>query len=193
MSTTWFVADPHFGHEKVAGLRGFTVPDHDHVIAENWRRMVGEHDRVWVLGDLTMGGRGLTEALDIVNDLPGTKNLITGNHDPVFPGHRLSHKWQRSYLDTFESVQTYARVKFNHQDFLLSHFPYGDDDHTDEARFTQYRLPDLGVPLVHGHTHSARKLSWSMLRTPMVCVSLEAWNLCPVPLHEVTTLLWTQP
>lgn len=53
--TTYFTSDPHFGHRKVAEIRGFDSPEeHDAALAANWRAVVRPGDKVWVLGDLAM-------------------------------------------------------------------------------------------------------------------------------------------
>jgi len=68
---------------------------------------------VWVLGDLavTSSPRGIDEVLAKIAELPGSKQLIAGNHDPVHPMHRGAHRWQRRYLEVFESVQAFGRRK----------------------------------------------------------------------------------
>lgn len=45
------------------------------------------------------------------------------------------------------------RRRIADQVVLLSHFPYGNRDRG-APRYLQYRLPDLGEWLLHGHTHS---------------------------------------
>lgn len=83
-------------------------------------------------------------------------------------------------LRGFDSVARHDRA------ILLSHFPYGGRDHTSEARYQQWRLPDRGAPLVHGHTHQSEP--WSPKYKGQVCVSWEAWNQ-PARLDEVVQLL----
>ena len=42
---------------------------------------------------------------------------------------------------------------------MMSHFPYGviDGSYATDPRFMEYRLPDMGFPLVHGHTHGTER------------------------------------
>jgi calcineurin-like phosphoesterase family protein len=178
----WFTSDLHFGHRLVAGLRGFEgdTEAHDAALVANWRRVVGSEDQVWVLGDLTMSNPA--PAFGIIADLPGTKHFIAGNHDPVHPMHRDSHKWQRRYLEVFESVQPFARRKIAGASVLLSHFPYSKDRH--EARYMQYRLRDEGEWLLHGHTHGPEKREGREIH-----VGVDAWDLTPVSLHVVEGLM----
>lgn len=190
MSTTWFTSDLHLGHEFVSRLRGFDSDTdwHDGVIFRNWRDRVSENDRVWVLGDIAM--KDFDYALDCLATLPGEKHLIAGNHDSVSPIHRQGWKHTRRYLEVFSSVQAYGRIRIRRQDVLMSHYPYlGDgDDHTEEARCQQWRLPDLGAWLLHGHTHNADQRRHGK----QIHVGLDAWGLCPVPLSKIEELMFRE-
>lgn len=180
--TVWFTSDQHFGHRLVARHRGFNedTDAHDQAIINNWRRLVRPDDIVWVLGDLTL--HSPAPALSIIGSLPGRKHFITGNHDPCHPMHRQSARWQRVYLDVFESVQPFARQRWDNKYFLLSHFPYTKD--RGEARYMQYRLPDDGMWLLHGHTHDASRYDGGH----EIHVGVDAWDLKPVALEEVLAI-----
>lgn len=168
----WFVADLHFGHEKVSGLRGFSSTDaHDASIVARWTRQVRAGDLVYVLGDLSSGSRsGEAHALRVLASLPGRKRLIAGNHDSVSSIHRTLSPHISVFADVFERVSDFGRIKFERRDVLLSHYPYRGD-HSDGVRYLQYRLPDLGLPLIHGHTHSTERFVGRE-----ACVSWEAWG-----------------
>lgn len=175
----WFVGDLHFGHEKVSRIRGFkTVLEHDAALYRAWYRQVGDDDEVWVLGDIS-SGRPYDEdtALRIIRTLPGTKHLIAGNHDSVSSIHRNGHKKQREWFDAFDSVQQFARMRMEGHQILLSHYPYvsqGDGPGRGEARYTQYRLRDEGLHLIHAHTHHDHPTSGGNGRE--LCVSWDAWG-----------------
>ena len=189
MSTIWYTSDLHLGHTRVAELRGFTTTgEHDARVLDNWRSVVREGDTVWVLGDLTVDVRKLDYVFGAIAGLPGVKHLIAGNHDGCHPLHHEAHKWQHRYLSAFASVQAFAVRKWAGSRFLLSHFPL-DGDHTPGERYSAYRLRDCGVPVVHGHTHSADRVTRSAAGTRQVHVGLDAWSLMPVPEHVVTRLL----
>ena len=176
----WFTADLHLGHRMVAELRGFAnVADHDEAVLSNWADAVRSDDQVWVLGDLALPNPQY--ALDEIAALPGHKHLIAGNHDKCHPMHRDSHNQQWRYLQTFKSVQAFARRRFNGTNVLLSHFPYSRD-HTDKPRHSQWRLRDEGEWLIHGHTHD----NGPAIVGREIHVGLDAWDLTPVPLHEIT-------
>ena len=152
MSKRFFTSDPHLLHEYVARLRGYqSSAEHDAVFCRSWRETVGKRDSVWVLGDIAVGNRA--RALEMLHDLPGTKHLIVGNHDACSPISLRAHKYQREYLEVFESVQQSAQIKIAGQRVVMSHFPYEGDHAGIEERYTQWRLRDEGVPLLCGHVH----------------------------------------
>lgn len=189
MTRTFLTSDLHLGHQKVAHLRGFEdMYDHDIAIGLNWRDVVGPGDTVWVLGDLCGTDKQTEYALETIATFPGVKHLITGNHDAVWPARRQAHRWQRRYLEVFESVQPFAIKKINGIRYPMSHFPI-TGDHTEIPRHMQWRLKDTGIPIIHGHTHSQLKTSRSTTGTLQIHVGLDAWNLKPAPEIEVIRLL----
>lgn len=206
--TIWFTSDLHIEHRLVSGIRGFwkqedilTVPDvraHNDALIESWS-VVKEGDVVWVLGDICTTQRSWSPALHMIkNHMKGHKRLICGNHDPVSSIYRDSWKHHSSAYEVFESVQDFARIKVNGEKVLLSHYPYsgtgsegprGPEGQPKTERYTEFRLPDCGFPLIHGHTHGTEKLHYSDSGTPQIHVGLDAWNMQLVPLHEIEKLL----
>lgn len=182
----FFTSDPHMFHDKVARLRGFDDPaDWQAFFTERWNDVVRHQDQVWILGDLTGGGH-LSEALALMGSLPGEKHLILGNHDQAHPMHRDSHRKLRHYAEVFASVQLHAQRRIAGREVLVSHFPYrGDTPGRQEDRFTQWRLPDQGRPLLHGHTHSPLvRLNCDNV----ISVGWDAWHRL-VPTDEIEALL----
>lgn len=161
MGARLFTSDLHIGHDFVARLRGFeSTSEHDQHIADTWASTVTKRDTVFVLGDLTAQGRP-DPALELIKSLPGSKHFVSGNHDPVHPMHKGSWKDMDKYLDAFISVNPFMKIRLIDQSIAyLSHFPYmgdlSDADRT-EIRFEQWRLPNLGERLIHGHTHIAEQ------------------------------------
>jgi calcineurin-like phosphoesterase family protein len=187
MPGEFYAADLHINHLKVANIRGFATPEEwNKALLANWNAVVRPDDRVWLPGDITVGRMEL--AWGWLDALHGEKHLITGNHDQVFPGHRDSYQHQREWLAHFASVQPFTRRRLEGQDVMCSHFPYSGDHPTTE-RYTQYRLADEGLSLIHGHTHSTEKVSRSVNGTLQICVSLDAWGLKPAPLAEIMRII----
>jgi calcineurin-like phosphoesterase family protein len=177
----FFTSDLHLLHPKVAGIRGFdNVTDHDEMICERWVETVKPKDQIWVLGDLAMSDwKG---ALEMIDKLPGRKHLISGNHDQVHPMHSTSEKYQRRYMEVFESVQMASHRKLDGRRIVLSHFPYCTDRDPNDIRYMQWRLRDEGLWLLHGHLHM--KMRVSAIRHELH-VGVEAWDFKPVSINSV--------
>ena len=182
MSTLWVTSDTHFGHAKrMPADRGFaSIEEHDEVLTENWNRLVRKNDMVFHFGDV--GIQTTTFILERVAKLNGRKHLITGNHDQVWPGHRDSHKHQKRWLGVFDSVQAYGARRVGKRRLLMAHLPYVGD-HTKEPRYPEFRLPNKGALLLHGHVHD----KWRVRDNP-INVGVDVWNLRPVMLDHVIQL-----
>ena len=103
MSEVFVIADLHFGHKKLAEVRGFeSTQAHDDDIVDRWNRAVRKRDVTYVLGDVFK--------LDRMKDLNGLKKLAMGNHDTM-PIAR--------YAEHFSKVAAY----FDFDGALLSHIP----------------------------------------------------------------------
>jgi len=181
VSAVLYTSDLHIGHPMVAAKRGHaSAEDHDRALRDIWLGQVGDGDQVWILGDLSPEAES---GLEWLAGLPGAKHLVAGNHDRVHPGRRNGYKHMRRYLKVFDSVQPFARHRINDVDLLLSHFPYSDP-RTPQPRNMQWRLPDRGEFLAHGHVHSAQRLT-----SPReVHVGFDAWGRL-VSRAEVAALL----
>jgi calcineurin-like phosphoesterase family protein len=188
---TWFSSDTHFLHKLVSTTRGFASPEeHDEAVIANWNKLVKPDDLVWHLGDVGIGNED--KILAQAARLNGRKQLIAGNHDLVWAGHRDARKHQRKWLEVFDTVQPFAAVNLGMTPWdgkkrrvLLSHFPY-EGDHTSEDRGAQFRLRDEGLWLLHGHVHSAEWHEWP---AKTIHVGLDAWDLKPVHENEVLALI----
>lgn len=176
---TWFIGDLHFGHLKLATLRGFdNTVEHDMAIIRKWRKEVRENDVVHVLGDISGGTReGEQHALAILANLPGRKRLVAGNHDSVASIHASRSTITDEFRAVFERIGDFAAVKVNGVEVLLSHYPY-EADHKPESRYMQFRLRDYGAPLIHAHTHSPLRVDplAPLGHRNELCVSWEAWG-----------------
>lgn len=190
MSAVWFTADLHLGHKKVSDIRGFESTDeHDYFILDNLLKSTSQKDTIWILGDISGGGSSSQKtALRQLKRLNRTMHLIAGNHDGVHPMHRNSFKWQSEYFETFDSVQPFARKRFNKTDIWLSHFPWsGGGDHTATERYSTIRLNDDNESwLIHGHTHSNILVDE---KQRMIHVGVDACNFMPVHFEQIGKII----
>lgn len=187
MSNVWFTSDTHFGHERVAQIRGFScVTEHDEFVIKRWNEVVSSRDEVWHLGDVGLRGDFLSRC---VTQLRGRIHLITGNHDAPWPGNRRSHVHQPKWLHYFDSVQAFTRRRIAGRDVMLSHFPY-KGDHTVEDRYSEFRLRTQHAPLLCGHVHSAWKTSTVNGCTALqINVGVDVNDFRPVEISEIRKLL----
>lgn len=183
--TVYHWADLHVAHTLVAKDRGFdSTAEHDDFIAQMWVETVTKRDSVWLLGDLASANP--KPALELLAKLPGTKHLVAGNHCPVHPMHPDSHRYQRRYMEVFNSVQIAGLRRLGDNWALLSHFPYEGDGPGREDRYSQWRLRDEGGWLLHGHVHKAWKVNGRQIN-----VGVDQWDR-PVSEHELDSLINTR-
>lgn len=192
--TVWFTADQHFGHARLLELseaRGAafeTVSEMNSRLIHNWNSVVHPDDTVWVLGDVDMHGKDATLAL--IDQLVGTKILISGNHDSCWAGVRDGWKNRDNYLAAgFAAVLDFAvttlpplRPQAPATRVLLSHFPYAGDSREAEIgdRYAQFRLRDEGIPLIHGHVHESFRERRTKKGTWGINAGVDWWNYTPV-------------
>lgn len=82
LSTIWFTADYHHGHEAIIrhADRPVSVEDHDEwIVNEVHNKYIEKKDRVYMLGDISMAKR--KEAEIFLGRLKGQKFMVLGNHD----------------------------------------------------------------------------------------------------------------
>jgi calcineurin-like phosphoesterase family protein len=84
---TFFTADTHFHHNNILGYTDReqtwdSVAKMNEGLIKNWNSVVGKGDRVYILGDVALGGRSKATSLaEILERLHGDKYLVPGNHD----------------------------------------------------------------------------------------------------------------
>ena len=80
--STFFTSDLHFCHKNCLAYdnREFpTIEAHDEALIEKWNSVVGIHDDVWILGDISW--YPAMKTIEIFKRLNGVKHLCIGNHD----------------------------------------------------------------------------------------------------------------
>lgn len=79
------IGDLHFDHsnEKPMDIFGDNWINHDENIVQNWLELVNEDDLILLPGDISWGLRieDAYEDLRRIDELPGTKIMVKGNHD----------------------------------------------------------------------------------------------------------------
>lgn len=183
----FFTSDTHFGHERIIELCDRPFADANHMnseIVRRWNEKVMPDDTVFHLGDVALGR--IDDSLSVVSRLNGHKILVCGNHDRPFMkyGKPAQDDWTRRYEEVFDKV---VIGDYYYRDFVMSHFPYDGDSH-DADRFTDWRPYDDGQTLLHGHTHSTQRVTYSIKGTKQIHVGMDAWDYSPVAIDIVAAI-----
>lgn len=114
----YFIADLHFGHANVLLFdnRPFkSIEEHDKALIENWNKVVGIDDDVYLLGDISW--HNATKTIEIFNNLNGYIHLTKGNHDS-----RLLRN--RALQNRFCEITDYKELDIgNGKGVVLCHYP----------------------------------------------------------------------
>lgn len=182
-----FTSDLHFGHEKVAALRGFdSVGWHDHEVYKSISDAVtGRQDILWILGDLADRESDWERALSMIGSLPCRKRLVLGNHDPAHPMHQWAERYAQKLSGVFEWWGTLGQTRVVGKRVMVSHFPYHRDREGTAPRYLSWRPRDEGLWLLHGHTHGNEK---GTPESREVHVGWDAWRR-PVMDHEISAIM----
>lgn len=193
--STWVSSDFHFWHINILKYcdRPFnSVEEMNETIIARALEKVGPKDTFYILGDIAMGDKKVS--LECVDRLPGYKIFVPGNHDVIFEGETEARR--KRFADMYAEVVDVVVPWFpevnitlgpTKQPFAISHFPYEGDSH-DKGRYDEWRPKDSNLPLLHGHTHSKEKVSWSGKGTLQIHVGVDAWDFYPVSDRQIIDL-----
>lgn len=162
----YYISDLHLFHNRILEKfnRPFSSVEEMHeVIINNWKNKVKDDDTVYILGDVGM--YHAREIGNILNNLPGRKILVTGNHD-------FKNIHSSSYKKTFAKITSYLEIEDNGRNVVLFHYPIEDWN-------GKYR----GYYHLHGHVHNnGHSLSKKDRRYN---VSAEIVDYTPISLDEL--------
>ena len=137
MAQKFYISDCHFGHNNVIQYdqRPFaSVDEMDEIMIENWKKRVKEEDEVYIIGDFCY--RSEKNPIWYLNQLPGKKYLVMGNHD-------VRTLEEPGVSEHFEEVDKMMFVNDNGRYICLCHFPM--------AEWHGYRR---GCYHLYGHIHN---------------------------------------
>lgn len=186
----YLISDLHLGHRNIIrggriGIRPFDTLDamHERII-DGWNSVVKPHDKIYMLGDLTLERPKRNEVghfwdwlMAICARLEGRKRLLLGNHDHLSPS--------MYQLLGFEKVLAYQKLA----DCIVSHIP------VHPSQFMRF------VGNIHGHTHDKHVLA-TVPSALVSCgefapvydrrylnVSVESLNYVPISLDDAVATL----
>lgn len=155
---TFFISDTHFGHRGImehCRPEFSSVEAMDEFMIDQWNKVVGQHDRVYHLGDFAWT---VKDAKRVRKRLNGNIRLVAGNHDDILDLAE-ARLFQRIYM---------WRV-FAEQGFIATHVPMRQD-----------QLRNGCWMNVHGHIHQEASPE-AFQRN--VCV--EQTNYTPIAMEEL--------
>lgn len=162
----YYISDLHLFHNRILEKfnRPFSSVEEMHeMIINNWKNKVKADDTVYILGDVGMYHP--KEIGNILNNLPGHKILITGNHD-------FKNIHSGSYKKVFDKITSYLEIEDNGRNVILFHYPIEDWN----GKYREYYH-------LHGHIHNnEQSLSQKERRFN---VSAEVVDYTPVSLDEL--------
>ena len=173
MDKIFFTSDLHFCHDRefIWGPRGFkSVQEmNDAIIERAWQAMESDDD-LYILGDMMLNDN--ERGIELMNEMPGRKHLIIGNHDTIT---RIALYQGR--VANLEDRPLYAdMLHYNGYHFYLSHYP------TLTGNLEKESLKQVTCNLF-GHTHSKDKFYQDI--PYMYNVALDAHNCYPVALDDI--------
>jgi len=168
-ATTWFTADPHFGHRNILAMEGrpfASIEEHDEALILAWNSRVRPSHEIFVIGDFAMNSSA-ERCQEIFARLNGRKHLIIGNHDKA---RHTGLSWATDPADLRTVVLDGVRL-------VLCH--YG-----------MRTWPGAWRGALHLYGHSHGKLP----PTSRSCdVGVDAWGYRPVSLPEIKERLAATP
>lgn len=162
MEQIFLIADLHFGHSSILRYenRPFkNVNEMNRELIKRWNSCVGDEDRIYVLGDVSM--LDMEETAALVKECKGRKSLIMGNHDIQFS----QEEWRKI---GFEEVSPYPiLIK---EFYWLSHEPL----------YINRNMPYCNI---FAHIHGNPQ--YRDYSEQGFCVSVERIGYQPISLEEI--------
>lgn len=167
--TVFFTSDLHLEHKNILHHcdRPFqSIDEHDEHLIHNWNSMVGEGDRVYVIGDVSCGK--LENVIQKVQRLRGEKILIEGNHDE-------KPLRKPRFRDLFAKVERLLTIEIPiggvEQSITLCHYAMLLWPHS-----------HYGTWHLHGHSHGSLPDDPHAKRLD---VGVDVWGFRPVRVEEI--------
>lgn len=179
MEFDFYTSDHHWGHKNIISYcnRPFSsLLEMHRVFVANYNKTVTRDSKVLWLGDCFFGDYTHPVVMEgLLKELKGKKYLLRGNHDKFV-------KTSTFLKAGFEAVfQTHFTAKIKDTPVRYSHYPYMDAGHITALRPAK----EDNLPLVHGHTHEALKLT----NDNTVHIGVDAWDFCPASVEDVHQLV----
>ena len=132
--------------------------EHDEALTNNWNNVVGKSDTVYHNGDFSFRGGPAKKYLDRLN---GNVLLCLGNHDI-----------EKDVRDAgFFHIAHYRKIKYNHEKFILSHYPIAEWDTCHHGSY-----------MLYGHVHGSRD---HLTKFRTMDVGVDSNNYTPILIEDI--------
>lgn len=150
----YFVSDLHLGHERilrfqperarVMGIDPYSpdaIKEHDEWIINKWQNTIRKKDYIYILGDFSFWG--VEETRKILEQLPGQKYIVWGNHD------KSTTNLTNYFKGCYNLKEVVFRQKNKDLDFLQESFRMEMCHYPMVAWHSRMH----GACHIHGHVH----------------------------------------
>lgn len=163
---TFFTSDLHFGHAniiKYCNRPWESVEGMDVSLIANWNSVVGQEDKVWILGDVFFCNE--QRAKEILYHLNGEKHLVLGNHDKMI---RKSQAFQRNFTAIYPDLH---ETTIDGIHVVMCHYP-----------MLTWNRAHRGAFMLHGHCHNTIAFDPKFRRMD---VGVDAQGYAPIEWKQV--------
>lgn len=147
----YFTSDLHFSHH---GILKFSpkfrsqfknIEEMDEALITMWNKVIKPEDDVYNLGDVCFS-KDFNKLKSILRRLNGRHHLILGNHDHLIIENKekLLKEYKNDGNPIFSSIQQYAELKINNQQYVLFHYP-----------IQEWNRGHYGSIHLYGHIHDS--------------------------------------
>lgn len=168
MSKIWFTSDNHFGHQNILKFCPKTrncssIEEHDRLQIKKFQELVSPDDTVYFLGDMFFCSHDRAES--IIQQIPGQKHLIYGNHDQLI---KKSHKLRQYFV----SISDYKEIVIDKVPVALFHFP-----------MMEWNKMHYGAYALFGHVHGSLDENPMVVSARTMDVGVDSRPNGLMPLH----------
>lgn len=176
----YVASDYHLNHCKdfIYKDRGFSsVEEMNREIVRRHNEVVGKDDKVFVLGDLCLGGSSeemLAKNKELIESLNGSLFLVRGNHDT-----ERRCQMYRTCRNVF-TIESSVYYDYENYHFYLSHFPVITSNFDFDKPLSQ-RLINLC-----GHSHCKNAFEdWNHYNAPIYHCEVDAHDCYPISINII--------
>lgn len=183
-SKIWFTSDLHFFHANIIKYckRPFeNIEEMNHKLIEGWNEKVNDHDKVYLLGDVAMGGKNKADLVkNYLNKMNGKIYLIKGNHDDYILNGACKDRfeWVKDYYNL-----NYESPSFGYRSFHLMHYPML----TWPSAGKTNKSGNYTSIMLHGHSHGS--LDEMNLSTTRIDVGVDSHHYQPIEIEEIIKIM----